>query len=705
MIKNLLLSLFILLLISPSFAQETEDDESCLMPDKKVMKVLKVTTDPKASGKDVSMAYSEAIKMAPDNAYCRFIQAEYNYNRAKNMEQAYEQGRKTFTQLKNVYMGAMNGYKKTIELCADYHATPFYKIGLIYYMLNDKDNAAIYWRKFLDFNHQDPDKYPDNYTTWKKEVGEILPEMEGNKKATEEFYNTKVPFSPYLVNGVSTTGDEFLPMVSPDNELIFYTRRVKEEGASSFQTKLRERFSASDRPNTKSDFSVGEKLGAPFNDPSFVDFGGVTLSLDNKEMFICGCKMEQIYGQTYKNCDIYVTYFERSGEGGNDYTWSELEKLSPAVNSPDGWEAQPTLSADGNTLYFSKFSGITQNTDIYYSTRTKDGSWSAAKPVPGINTAGHDKTPFLHQDSETMYFASQTSPTRKGAPEYGNFDMFYSRLGKDGKWSEPKNLGYPINTEGDEVGFVVSTDGHLAYFTSDRQTNKKGGLDIYYFKLYEEARPQKVVMIKGEVTDDKGEPIKDATVEISYKNSGESTQVKVNGNDGKFAAIVKVEEEQDVMVTVKKEGHSFDTKLIKQAEITKLKKEETTYIDEKVDMEIGKIEVGKSFTIDNILFATNSYELNSDAKFILDQFIKFLKENPTVTVTIEGHTDDLGDDTENLTLSENRAKSSMDYLISKGIDKSRLTSKGYGETKPKVKNSSSENRAKNRRTDFMITGM
>jgi outer membrane protein OmpA-like peptidoglycan-associated protein len=304
-----------------------------------------------------------------------------------------------------------------------------------------------------------------------------------------------------------------------------------------------------------------------------------------------------------------------------------------------------------------------------------------------------------------MYFASQTSVTRAGSPDYGNFDMYYTRLQDDGTWSSPKNLGHPINTKKDEVGFVVSTDGHLAYFTSDRETKKVGGFDIYYFDLYEEARPKKVIMIKGEVTDEEGEPMKDAKVEISYKNSGESVEVKINGDDGKYAAIIKVEEEQDIMVTVKKEGHSFDTKLIKKEEIAQIKKEETTYIEESIPMEIGKIKVGKSFTIDNILFATNSYDLNVDSKFILDQFIKFLKENPTVTVIIEGHTDDLGDDAQNLTLSQNRANASMNYLISKGISKSRLSSKGYGETKPKVKNSSSANRAKNRRTDFMITGM
>ena len=162
---------------------------------------------------------------------------------------------------------------------------------------------------------------------------------------------------------------------------------------------------------------------------------------------------------------------------------------------------------------------------------------------------------------------------------------------------------------------------------------------------------------------------------------------------------------QDVMVTVKKEGHSFDTKIIKAEVIETMKIEDKTYLEEEIDMEIGKIDIGKTFTIDNILFATNSYQLNSDSKFILDQFIKFLKENSTVTVVIEGHTDDLGNDGENLILSQNRASASLNYIVSKGIEKNRLKAKGYGETKAKFINSNSTNRAKNRRTDFLITGM
>jgi outer membrane protein OmpA-like peptidoglycan-associated protein len=422
-------------------------------------------------------------------------------------------------------------------------------------------------------------------------------------------------------------------------------------------------------------------------------------------MFICACKQTNVYGRDYLNCDLYVTHFERSGEGGNDFSWTALENLGPNINTKDGWEAQPTLSADGNTLFFATYRANSQNTDIYYSTRQKDGTWTVAKPVPVINTPGHDKAPFLHQDSETMYFVSQATPERPGAENDGNFDMYYSRKDENGNWTTPVNLGYPINTKENEVGLIVSTDGHLAYFASDRVNNGVGGFDIYAFELYEKARPKKVAMIKGTITDDKGDPVKDATVEISYKDSKEKVELKVNGDDGKYAAIINLEKNEDVLVKVKKEGYSFDTKVIKKEEINKLKTTETTFIEEPIEMEIGEIEVGKTFTLDNILFATDSYELTNDSKYILDQFIQFLKENPTVTVTIEGHTDNVGDDERNLTLSNQRALVTMTYLIEKGIGKDRLQAVGYGETQPKVPNNSEQNRAINRRTDFKITGM
>ncbi|MFN5911666.1 MAG: OmpA family protein, partial [Bacteroidota bacterium] len=205
---------------------------------------------------------------------------------------------------------------------------------------------------------------------------------------------------------------------------------------------------------------------------------------------------------------------------------------------------------------------------------------------------------------------------------------------------------------------------------------------------------------KGELKDESGEPVKDATIEVAYSGTDEVTKVKVNGDDGKYAAVVKLDNPQDVMVTVKKEGHAFDSKLIAKEE---LKPEKVTIKGN--DLTVKEIKVGEAYTINDILYATNSALLSEKSKFILKGFARFLEENPGISVSIQGHTDDVGEDTGNMLLSSQRAEGVKEYLVSLGIDKTRLNAKGFGETVPKVPNTSDTNRAKNRRTDFVIEKM
>jgi outer membrane protein OmpA-like peptidoglycan-associated protein len=450
-----------------------------------------------------------------------------------------------------------------------------------------------------------------------------------------------------------------------------------------------EEFTVSERVNMLTNFDSGEALPLPFNDGTFKNYGSATLSLDNKEMIICACKDEDVRGTKYNNCDLYITTYKRTGQGGNDFNWTPLVNLGPGINTKDGWEAQPTLSADGNTLYFTATRANTRDNDIFVAKRNEDGSWASAVPFDVVNTAGKDKSPFLHQDSETLYFVSSCTDTRKGM---GGLDIFYIRK-ENGEWTEPKNIGAPINTSEDEIGLFVSIDGKEAFYSS----RQKGDWNIYSFELYEEARPQPVAMIKGELKDDEGNPVNDASIQIEYANSDELTEIKVNGDDGKYAAIVKIEEEQDVMVTIKKEGVAFDSKLIE--------KESFKSADPVVrnnDLSAKELKVGEAYTINDILFATSSAELNDNSKFILKSFARFLNDNPSINVAIQGHTDDVGEENKNLVLSENRAKSVMNYLTTLGVNSERLKAKGFGETKPKVPNSSEENRARNRRTDFVI---
>ncbi|MFT5780565.1 MAG: outer membrane protein OmpA-like peptidoglycan-associated protein, partial [Crocinitomicaceae bacterium] len=333
----------------------------------------------------------------------------------------------------------------------------------------------------------------------------------------------------------------------------------------------------------------------------------------------------------------------------------------------------------------------TRNNDIFIVERNADGTWGDSRPFDEINTAGKDKSPFLHQDSETLYYVSECS---KDLPGVGGLDIFYIRQ-ENGVWSEPKNIGYPINTADDELGIFVSIDGEIAYYSS----HIGGKWNIYSFELYEEARPQAVAILKGKLEDENGSPVEDAIIEVMYEGSDVVTEVKVNGNDGNFATIVRKDIPGDVMVSVKKEGTAIDSKVIAAADIQK-----ETVIKEN-DLTVRELKVDEAYTINDILYPTAGDILNPKAKFILKGFARFLDQNPTISVGIQGHTDDEGNDDLNMDLSERRAQGVKRYLVSLGVKESRLSAKGYGETKPKVPNDNAINRAKNRRTDFVIEGL
>jgi outer membrane protein OmpA-like peptidoglycan-associated protein/tetratricopeptide (TPR) repeat protein len=659
-----------------------EEDESCIKPSKKVLRLIEVA----ASSSDAKTAvdnFNAAIAAAPDNAAPYFEYAIYAYNSGLKFYETQKNalGERSF--LKSEEM-----FNKTLELCPDYHADCFYYLGVINYNQKEKAEAIRWFKQFLNYKNSDNERYPEDYDKKLKDVKEVLGELQEE----ENLFTNAVPFEPSIVKNVSSEKDEYFPMISPDNELIFYTRKLSKAnlGDEIYQTAMMvEEFTFSQRSDLRSDFNGGLPLSTPFNDGTFSNYGSATLSVDNKEMIICACQKVKVREQDYLNCDLYTTTYERTGDGGNDFKWTPLKNMGPGINTPDGWEAQPTLSSDGQTLFYTASRPSTRDNDIFVAKRNTDGTWGQARPFDEINTEGKDKSPFLHQDSETLYFVSSTSATRKGV---GGLDIFYIRE-ENGKWLEPKNIGYPINSKEDELGLFVSTDGEMAYYSS----RLGGNWNIYSFELYEEARPKPVAIIKGELKDEKGNAVKDATIEISYSEGEEVSKVKVNGNDGKYAAVVKLDKKQDIMVTVQKDGYAFDSKLIAKEEI---KKDEV--IIKNNNLIVKPLKIGEAYTINDILYATNSAELNEKSKFILKGFARFLQQNPGINVTIQGHTDDQGDDASNLTLSDSRAKGVKRYLVSLGIEEDRLNAKGFGETSPKVPNSSDQNRAKNRRTDFII---
>jgi outer membrane protein OmpA-like peptidoglycan-associated protein/tetratricopeptide (TPR) repeat protein len=672
--QNLLLAAFILFLSAPFVSAQDEDDPSCMPPDKKVIKILdKAKT---SSVQDAAKFFKDATDAAPENAMVYFEFAMYTF------EEAQEAAKLNVQKAEKLLKKAQGLFEKCLAMCDNYHADVYFYLGGIHYMLGEKDAAKQQFQRFIDYKSTDTKRYPEDFDKKKLEAQKLI----GVAKQEEKTLGNPVPFAPTIVRNVSTARDEFFPTISPDNELMFFTRRETRKAIDDMTSKVVEDFTVAVRTNLNAPFDSGTPLPFPFNDGTFNNYGASTVSVDNKEMILCACKTETVFGQQYNNCDLYSTKYERDEKG--KFNWTPLENLGPNINTKDGWEGQPSLSADGNTLYFTAVRPNTQKDDILVSKRRADGTWSMAVPLKEINTNGRDKSPFIHQDSKTLYFVSDVGPGREGV---GGLDIFYSRMDENGKWSKPVNIGFPINTDSDEIGLFVSTDGTLAYYSS----REKGVWNIYSFELYPEARPQKVLFVKGELSSGDKENLSDVTIDINYAD-GRTEHVRVNGNDGKYAAVIQADKPQDVMLTVNKDGAAFDSRFIDEETVAK----ET--FSRNQNMEVRPIEKGASYTINDILFATNSFELTERSKFILRQFAAFLKANPTIKVSIHGHTDDIGDDAKNMTLSINRAKAVMDYLISQGVKTSRLKHAGFGETKPKVPNTNEANRALNRRTEFVI---
>ena len=665
-------------------------------------------------------------------------------------------------------------YQISIQKCASYNHKSYYNLGNIFFSMRKDKEALFCYKSLVEFEQKYPQRTNGNYKREKTNALKIIEGLEFEDKMRAN----PVPFSPAIVNRVSTELDEYFPMISPDNDLLFYSRKVDRSRLGDIANNVVEEFTISSKEGSSNTFTAGKALDDPFKDDTFNNYGSATLSVDNREMIICACKKERIYRQNYLNCDLYVTKFKRTGEGGNDFQWSPLENLGENINTKDGWEAQPSLSSDGQTLFFTSIRKGSRDNDIYISEKQVDGTWGKARPFEEINTAGKDKSPFFHQDGETLYFVSSTSQERRGM---GGLDIFYIRRDGD-SWTKPQNIGYPINSPEDELGIFVSTSGRIAYFSSF----KDGDWNIYAFNLYKEARPEEVIIVKGSLANNEGEFVADANISIHYDDTEQKQEVKVNRDDGSYAAAVKVNDAKSISIVAEKENATFaisqinlrplqtiqyekpilpklDAKdsLIEQTKINEdsaienaktdtvdlqtntldldLEAEETsvemqkdTTVFEQLEIQripysslneselqaikplndskplqleviiIDSVTSGSKFELNDLLFKTDSYTLFEESKAILDLFAIYLTSNPEYFIKIEGHTDDIGDDRSNLLLSQKRAQEVRKYLISKSIDKDRLQAKGYGEQKPKVANTSNENRRINRRTECQI---
>lgn len=406
--------------------------------------------------------------------------------------------------------------------------------------------------------------------------------------------------------------------------------------------------------------------------------GAINISQDGEWLVFAGNFDRQGYG----NFDIYISYNTPEG-------WSEPVNMGANFNT-DFWESAPSISPDKNAIYFSSNRpGGYGGKDLYVCFRQPNGKWTSAINMgPDINTKADEQAPFIHADNMSLYFTSD------GHPGYGGTDIYLVRK-VNGKWGKPENLGYPINTLENEGTLYVSSNGITAYYASDR-SDTRGGLDLYKFDMRPDVRPVKTLYVKGTVSDattGKGIP---STVEL-IDNEQQKTITKIQTDEtGHY--FITLPTGKDYTFTVNRKGYLFYSDIYALSG----KPADTTY---QKDIPLQPVQLNATVALKNIQFSSNSTNLEPVSRIELDKLLQLLNDNTTLQVQISGHTDNTGNAAQNLTLSANRAKAVVDYLVSKGIEAKRLTSKGYGATKPIADNNTETGKAINRRTEFTITGL
>lgn len=621
--------------------------------------------------KNTTKKYNEAIGQYKRGNYTQasILLKEVLREEPHCVDAHYVLGLISFKRTNSNFADAETHFQKVLEWCPAYDVYTYYYLGEICYGQERFADAIRYLEKFLE--DVDKIKSDDDYNR----AAEVL----RYSKFYTDITGNPVPFEPTVVAGISTMDNEYLPIFSPDNRLALFTREIRlpADKNSLVQTyRMKERFMVS-LCDSLNHFSRGEEMPDPFNIQD--NEGGATLTADNSTLYYTVCKYDRM--KRYLNCDIYFSEFI------ND-EWTPIKSVSNKINLPMSWESQPSVSSDGKVLYFvSDRNGGFGGYDIYRVFKGDNGDWGTPINLgPVINSPGNEKAPFLHPDGKSLYFSSN------GWMGLGGYDIFYSQMNDNGTWSKPKNIGYPINSQDDEVGFFVSTEGSKGYFTSNKYDGI-GGWDLYSFDLYQAVRPGKVLFIKGKVRSEKEmEPVK-ARIELKNVDTKKIEEIPLDSTTGNYLAVTPFN--NDFVMTVKKEGYVFESKYLSRYDSVLAAPSE-------VDVEIKPIELHKSYRINDIYFAFNSFELTAESKAVLDQLIEFLNENPVIEIEIQGHTDNIGNDADNLKLSDYRSRSVYVYLIESGIRKERLTYKGFGESMPVATNETAEGRAKNRRTVFVI---
>ncbi len=555
---------------------------------------------------------------------------------------------------------AEEGFEKVLALDTNYEPRAFYLLALCEWKQDKYEEAADHAERFVASRPPSADLLRD------------AKRLAANSKFAAEAVKKPVPFDPKPIgDGVNSRSDEYLPSLTADGLTMIFTRR---DGYD-------ENFYQSEKKNGA--WQTAEPLEGV---NTTQNEGAQHISPDGSWLVFTACNRRG--DGSRGSCDLYWSQLKNGA-------WTKPVPFSAAINSSD-WDAQPCISADGKTIFFSSNRpGGQGSRDIWYTNRQPGGKWSKPENLgPSINTDGDEQTPFLHPDGQTLYFTSD------GLPGMGENDLYFVRRQPDGSWGTPQNLGYPINTKAAEGTLTVSLDGRTAYFAANRP-DSQGGIDIYEFELPAHARPQPVTYARARVTDAAtGYPIVAKVDFIDLKN-GQSYVSANTKSDG--YALVCLPAGRDYALNVSKDKYLFYSENFNLTTTATFEQPFSLSIElQPIGDEATATSTSKPVVLNNVFFETGSAELRSESFAELDRLVELLNDVPTLKIQINGHTDNVGDDASNQHLSEARAKSVFDYLVTKNIPGERLKFMGFGETQPVETNDTPEGRGRNRRTEFVV---
>lgn len=559
----------------------------------------------------------------------------------------------------NNYPAAIQVYESAYQLDSNYLDRLPYALGYMYYELDYFDKAVPYLERAQAFAKTE---------SRKAATEDLLARAQFAVKAVKN----PVPFNPQkLPPTINSSDSEYLPSFTANGQQLVYTIRRRGQEDLYFSEK------------ENGQWQAGQSIiGVNSNGNE----GAQTMTTDGRMLVFTACDRRDGLG----SCDLYVSYKQ------DDY-WGRPINLGRQINSA-AWDAQPALSANGRYLFFASTRNGKNKSDLFVSYNLGSGRWSEPQNLGKVvNTPGDEKGPFFHPDGRTLYFVSD------GHLGLGRSDLFKTTLLGDGKWSQPMNLGYPINTNGEESTLIVSLDGKTGYFASNRENPKVPYTDIYSFELYEQARPQPVTYLEATVVDAQTKEPLIAKVEL-YNPDNEAV-LYTERTDREGQILTSLATGNRYGLSVEKENYLFHSENFDLLEAASLDSPFKLYIELQAIQPLALNEEGeapKPVILRNIFFATGSAELLSSSTKELNKLYQLLADNPYMKIRIDGHTDNVGQETDNQLLSENRAKAVYNFLVKKGIQTTRLSYKGFGEAQPIDTNETAEGRQNNRRTEFLV---